>query len=80
MTTYLTKAEDVRWLREVHCRAMPAGIRVALMHGHHEAEPTKVEAWKKSRPRYDDPPDYVWYEPTPDSDREPMSEFQSGER
>lgn len=48
--------------------------------GHHEDNPTKVEAWKKSRPSYDDPQDYVWYKPTPDRNREPMRAFQSGER
>lgn len=58
--TYLDTPDDMNWLRDTVCHDMPNTMTCAILHGHHEGSPSKVEAWVVNNPHYLAPPDYVW--------------------
>lgn len=60
MPTVLTTADDISWAAEVH--GVPRDMRFVILHGHHEGNPSMIEAWRSPDPLYDDAPDYVWHE------------------
>lgn len=58
-TTVLDATEDIAWLRDMHCPALPNDIMFVILYGNEDA-PEKVEAWREANPHYQCPPAYVW--------------------